>query len=191
MVRGSEVAAQQCAAKAKATGQRCQRRAIAGGKTCTVHGSSTKAAKAAAARKVAEEQAQTAARKLLGLGEAPAVDYREALVGELSVWSMIVSWYRQEIAALERLTTTTDRGESATALVTLHDRASEHLLRVIRACHEARIDQQMLDLARAHADQTDRIIHALLRNLGHDPAEPATRQAVRSALTVVEGGLAS
>lgn len=182
-----------CHGKAKTGDGRCRLFPVDGALVCRSHGAArgTKGRAAAEARQ-AEERTRNAAVKLLGLGAgSPSVDYREVLMGELATWHVIVGWYRQEIAALDRITSTSERGESAATLVVLHDRASEHLLRVVKACHEARIDQQMMDLARAHADQTDRIIHALLRGLGHDPQEPEVRQVVRAALTLVEGGLAS
>lgn len=184
--------AQQCRATAKATGERCQRRAIAGGTTCTVHGSSTRAAKAAAARRVeAEKVAQAEERAVRLLGTPRAVDHREAATAELSARYAAVLWYRQEISGLDSLQVATERGESAHVLLGLLDRAERRLNEILRLCHDMRIDQQMQDLARAHADQTDRILHALIRGLGLDPQEPQVRGAVRAALTVVEGEAAS
>lgn len=153
---------------------------------CVFHGAGAKQVKAAAERRVAEAKAEGDARRLLGVPSA--VDHREAAVTELAASYGIVTFYRSEIGRLKALTSTSERGESAHALIALHDRAQDHLLRVIRLCHDMRIDQQMMDLARAHADQTDRIIHALLRNLGHDPQDVEVRQAVRASLTLVEGG---
>lgn len=181
-----------CHGKAKGEPGRCRLFPVTAAMVCRSHGAAkgTKGREAAEARQQ-EERGRRAASKLLGLGAEPAVDYREALVNELATWSVVVKWYRDEISKLDALSSTSDRGESAHVLVQLHDKAAEHLLRVIKACHEARIDQQMLDLARAHADQTDRLIHALLRQLGHDPQDPTVRGAVRGALELVEGGAAS
>ena len=182
------MASQRCKAKAKSTGLQCGRQAIAGGVTCTVHGSSTKRAKAAAARRVQEEKAEREATRLLGV--ASPVDHREAAVQELAARYATVLWFRAEVGALSSLSTHTDRGESPHVLLGLLDKAQKRLNEILRLCHDMRIDQQMLDLAQAHADQTDRIIHALLRGLGHDPQDPEVRQAVRASLTLVEGGAA-
>lgn len=154
---------------------------------CATHGAGKGSpGRTAADTRKQEEQARAAVSKLFGATPVQ-VDYREALVSELAFAHTLVASYRAQIALLPSLTSTTERGESAHALIVLHDRAAERLLRVIKACHEARIDQQMLDLARVHADQMDRLIHALLRGLGHDPQEPEVREVVRAALTVVDG----
>ena len=53
-----------CIAKAKSTGEQCQRSAIAGGTVCRVHGGATKAAKAAAARQLEAERAAAAVARI-------------------------------------------------------------------------------------------------------------------------------
>lgn len=171
-------------------GTRCRLSPIRLALVCRAHGAAkgTKG-RAAADAKVQEAKSKAAVSKLFGRAVVN-VDYREALVNELAFTHTLVASYRSEISGLPGLTSTTERGETAHALIVLHDRAQDHLLKVIRACHEARIDQQMLDLARTHADQMDRMIHALLRGLGHDPQDPEVRQIVRTMLTVIDGGAA-
>lgn len=176
-----------CHGKARGGG-RCRLFPVTAALVCRSHGAA-KGTKGRAAAEAREAQAKVEASAVRLLGVPEAVDHREAAVAELAASYGMVGWYRAEIAGLDRLTAVSERGESAVALVVLHAKAAEHLLRVIRLCHDMRIDQQMMDLARAHADQTDRILHALLRNLGHDPQDPAVRQAVRASLSLVEGGL--
>jgi hypothetical protein len=155
-----------------------------GGMVCRTHGGSARQVKNAAAEREAEAKAEISAHKVFGSGTP--IDHREAAVSTLHRRYAMVSWYVAEISAVGSVI-----GDRPSALLGLLDKAEKRLNEILRLCHDMRIDQQMLDLARAHADQTDRIIHALIRGLGHDPADPAVRKVVRGTLELVDGGLAS
>ncbi len=76
----------QCKAKAKSTGERCQRQAIAGGTVCTVHGGLAPSSKRAAARRLAEAEARATLAALVPDDVGPVVDVLGAiaqLCGEL------------------------------------------------------------------------------------------------------------
>ena len=77
--------AQRCTAKAKSTGVQCARYAIEGASTCRVHGSGSRKAKAAAARRVEEAKAAREAEKAVTtLGLSRDVSPSEALLEEVS-----------------------------------------------------------------------------------------------------------
>lgn len=184
--------ARRCVQTVKPTGRRCRKDPLHRRSQCQKHGGTAPQTRARAEREAAEEAtAKAQARAVQLLGVPAAVDHREAAVAELGARYAAVLWFRQEIGSLPSLAVISERGESAHVLLGLHDKAQKRLNEILRLCHDMRIDQQMMDLARAHADQTDRIIHALLRGLGQDPQDPEVRQVVRAALTMVDGGLAS
>lgn len=172
-----------CLAKSSATGERCRRNPSVGATVCAAHGARAPQVARKAQERQEQSRAEVQARKLLALGDAPGVDYREALLQELAVWHGVCNWYREQIQTLPSLV----QGDSVHYFLRLHDDASDHLLRVIKACHDIRIDQQMMDVARTHADQLDQLLHAVLNGLGHDPQDPTVRQVVRTALTLIGG----
>lgn len=63
-----------CSAKSKGRHERCRRNPIPGGRTCTMHGSATEAARAAGEQKQLEDAAQKSIEKLwVGLSDATPV----------------------------------------------------------------------------------------------------------------------
>lgn len=176
----------------KSTNRRCRKDPLARRTQCQKHGGNAAQTRAKAERDAERERAEAQERKALRLlGNPAAVDHREAAVAELHARYAAALWVRNEIAGLPSLSVNTDRGESGHVLLDLLDKREKRLNEILRLCHDMRIDQQMMDLARAHADQTDQILHALIRALGLDPQNLKVRQAVRTALSVVDGGLAS
>ncbi|PYG00178.1 hypothetical protein SAMN05216184_104117 [Georgenia satyanarayanai] len=91
--------AQQCSATAKSTGQQCARQAIAGGTVCRVHGGATQRARAAAARRVAEQQALAA---VTTLGLPRDISPTEALLEEVRWTAGHVQWLRGKVQELEQ-----------------------------------------------------------------------------------------
>lgn len=89
--------AQRCEANAKSTGEQCARYAIEGGRTCRVHGSATSRAKAAAARRVAEDRA---IKDVQLFGARRDIDPGAALI-ELVQWTAgEVEFWRERVRAL-------------------------------------------------------------------------------------------
>lgn len=87
----------QCVAKAKGTGERCQRPPIAGATVCRVHGGAAPAVKVAAARRAKEAAAQ---QQLAALGEPVDVDPGEALLKLVSWKYGEVLWLRSQVQGL-------------------------------------------------------------------------------------------
>lgn len=88
----------QCTATSKQSGQQCKRAATPGGKTCVMHGSGTKAARAAAAR---SRQRAEAERAVATLGLAVDVSPTEALLEEVRWTAGHVQWLRARVQELE------------------------------------------------------------------------------------------
>ena len=94
--------AQRCTAKAKSTGVQCARYAIEGASTCRVHGSGSRKAKAAAARRVEEAKAAREAEKAVTtLGLSKDVSPSEALLEEVRWTAGHVDWLRDRVRDLE------------------------------------------------------------------------------------------
>jgi hypothetical protein len=96
-VSGPEAWKRQCAATSKRTGVRCKRWAIAGGRTCSMHGSATKAARANAARVM---QTHLASSYALQLGGSLEVEPLEALLSALWQSAGQVAFYRALVGEL-------------------------------------------------------------------------------------------
>lgn len=95
--------AQRCTAKAKSTGVQCARYAIEGASTCRVHGSGSRKAKAAAARRVEEAKAAREAEKAVTtMGLSRDVSPSEALLEEVRWTAGHVDWLRDRVREVER-----------------------------------------------------------------------------------------
>ncbi len=76
-----------CSARAKSRpGERCRRNPVPGGKTCNVHGSNTRSARAAGEQRQQEEAAAEALKKMLwvGIGRAAPVTDPVALLAQIA-----------------------------------------------------------------------------------------------------------
>lgn len=160
---------------------------------CDRHGANTAQTRGKAERAAEEEQVAKAEAKALKLfgGDSQAMDHREAALAEVGTRYYAVLWFRQEIAALESLADRSERGESAHTLLSLLALREKRLDEILRLCHDMKIDQQTADRELRNADRMDLLVHALLQQLGLDPNVPEVRQAVRGALLVLDGGVAS
>lgn len=160
--------AQRCTAKAKSTGVQCARYAIEGASTCRVHGSGSKKAKAAAARRVAEAKAAEAAeRAVTTLGLSRDVSPSEALLEEVRWTAGHVDWLRDRVREVERdelvWGKTKEKSgsldpdglpaaevtESATPSVwyDLYERERRHLVAVCTAALRAGVEERRVALA--------------------------------------------
>ena len=87
-----------CIAKAKSTGEQCQRSAIAGGTVCRVHGGATKAAKAAAARQLEAERAAAAVARIGLRVEGDPIAH---MLDVIAYQAGMVAYWRSVVEALD------------------------------------------------------------------------------------------
>lgn len=195
--------AQQCTAKAKSTGVQCARYAIEGGTTCRVHGSGSKTAKAAAARRVAEAKAAAEAEKAVTtLGLPRDISPSEALLEEVRWTAGHVDWLRDRVRELERealvwgktkekTSSGGDDGfdsETTEAAVPsvwygLYEKERAHLVSVCTAALRAGVEERRVRLAEAQGEQVAAVIRAILDDLG------LTVEQQRKVATVVPARL--
>lgn len=75
-------------------------------------------------------------------------------------------------------------------LVQLYNEERKHLAAVATAALRAGVQERFVQLAEAQAGTLAEVLKDLVKRLGHDPAAPKTREAMRGALTLVAGGRA-
>ena len=177
--------AQRCTAKAKSTGVQCARYAIEGASTCRVHGSGSRKAKAAAARRVEEAKAAEAAeRAVTTLGLSRDVSPSEALLEEVRWTAGHVDWLRDRVREVERdelvwgktkwkQTDSADgpieetvEGATPSVWYDLYEKERKHLVAVCTAALRAGVEERRVRLAEAQGAQVAEVIRAILDDLG-------------------------
>ena len=176
--------AQRCTAKAKSTGVQCARYAIEGASTCRVHGSGSRKAKAAAARRVEEAKAAREAEKAVTtLGLSRDVSPSEALLEEVRWTAGHVDWLRDRVREVERDElvwgkTKWKQVESADGPIEetvetastsvwydLYEKERKHLVTVCTAALRAGVEERRVRLAEAQGAQVAEVIRAILDDL--------------------------
>lgn len=185
--RGGPCAEHRCGAANKRfaegqTGEFCDRWPIDGAKRCRTHGSGAKHARAAAARKVAEEKAAGLVRTYgLKVDTTPT----EALLDEVQWTAGHVAWLRQRVQDIEtgdgdaptalvwgttrRKTGGDDWGETEEAKpnpwIALYQQERTHLLKVCAAAISAGIEERRVKLAEHQGALVAQAIRAILGDL--------------------------
>jgi hypothetical protein len=182
----------QCKATAKSTGKRCNRIAHPGCEVCVKHGAGAPQVRKAAARKV---QQQAAVRAVATLGLPIEVDPLDALLGELWRTAGHVAWLGAVVADLDGTVTgmaggllePSMFGLQPSAWLKLYQQERRHLADVARACLAAGVEERRVRIAEGQAELIAQAFRGFAVELGHDPADPAVREAFRRHLTLVQG----
>lgn len=192
----------QCGARNR-DGSRCRQWKLAGATRCKQHGGKSPNAVAAAKRRIEEREAEAA---MVTYGLPREVDPHTALLEEIHRSAGHVHWLASIVSQLERdalvrgITKTvtlpdgTRRVEAEAAVntwVQLYQRERDLLRRVCVDAVKAGVEERRVrleeDLARRMADA----MRVTVVELGHDPAAPEVRAAVRRGFTVVDGEVAA
>ena len=175
---------QQCTATSKRSGERCKKWAIRGAKTCLAHGSGSKKARAAAARRVEEAKAAEAAeRAVTTLGLSRDVSPSEALLEEVRWTAGHVDWLRDRVREVERdelvwgktkwkqvdsadgpIEETVETA-STSVWYDLYEKERRHLVAVCTAALRAGVEERRVRLAEAQGAQVAEVIRAILDDL--------------------------
>ena len=173
---GTRMERTMCTARSKSTGVACKMWAIPGGKTCRFHGSSTKRARAAAARREAEAAARAA---VVTFGLPRDIDPGAALLEEVHRTAGAVAWLETKIRDLNDEDLVwgmtrikqggDDRGTTFEAKpnVWLVEYRTErkHLVEVCRIALAAGIDERRVRLAEQQGDLLVTAIRDILDGL--------------------------
>lgn len=177
----------QCTATSKRSGERCKKWAIKGAKTCLAHGSGSKKARAAAARRVEEEKAARQAQKAVEmLGIQRDISPSEALLEEVRWTAGHVDWLRDRVKELEREqlvwgktkeksgvldgdgypTSEVTEASVPSVWYSLYEKERAHLVAVCSAALRAGVEERRVRLAEAQGEQVAAVIRAILDDLG-------------------------
>lgn len=183
-----------CKATAR-SGEQCRRPSMKGGTVCASHGGKSPQAKAAAARRLAEEKAAKAMRLF---AEPVDIDPARALV-ELVQWTAgEVAYWREQVRALAESVATSDGGEDAPSLVWGKTRekiggedygstyeaaprveyrmltdAQDRLAKYAAAALKAGVEERRVKLAEDQGALVAQVIRAILDQLDLSPAQAA------------------
>lgn len=177
-----------CGGHAKSTSKQCAAWPIKGGKVCVKHGGKAGQVRAAADRRIAETQLESAVKTY---GLPFDVSPTDALLDEVKWTAGHVRWLRDRIHELETEALSwgkrsevdkqsgenpgTDTTHAATApvLLDLYQRERKHLLDVCRAAIAAGIEERRVRLAESQGALLADVIRRILADLGLTPDQQA------------------
>lgn len=140
----------QCTARAKRTGDRCQKHAVAGAVVCRSHGAGARQVRRKAHQRVAEAKALA---ELLSAEiepiDNPLVELAK-LGGKAKQWMDIIE---TRVAQLARVGYSGPVGEQINAEVTLLERAMDRLASILIAFAKLNIDERLARIDERIADQ--------------------------------------
>jgi hypothetical protein len=177
-----------CKAQSTTTGQQCGRWSSKGQLVCAFHGGNAPRAKAAAARRMAEEKARTA---LETYGRPIDTTPTEALLEEVRWTAGHVQWLRDRVRELEQAAVTwgvtekvektagefpgvdTTHAAAPNVWVDLYARERKHLVDVCKAAISAGIEERRVRLAESQGALLASVIHRILGDLNLTPDQRA------------------
>lgn len=154
---------------------------------CKLHGGSAPSGRAAAKRAAAEHAVVT-------YGLAVEIDPHEALEQEL--WRtqghvQYLGWLVSDLEQrdLKQYQHTDDGGmiERPAIWVELYQRERKHLTEVAKTCINVGIEERRVRVIESLGSEIAEFGRRLAARLGHDPADPAVREAFRAELSVIHG----
>jgi len=171
-------------------GEPCKLPPIKGGTVCRMHGGASPQARAAAAKRVAEAEAQKEmARAMVTLGSPVDVDPAKALLDEIAVTYGHVQWLRskvQELSPGELVwgVTQTDNGVGPQGPVDMTTEKSapnvwyslymterEHLVKVSAAALRAGIEERRIKIAEDQGNMVAAVLQRILAALNLSPEQ--------------------
>lgn len=157
----------QCRAKAKSTGQQCQRSAVAGCPTCRVHGSGTAAAKAAGAQRVEE---QKAAKELQRRGYQRVENPLAALLDVAGELAAVKELFSERASRLDEdeLRYRGPHGEEIHGVLKLYLENLHELGRLLSRISALKIDERLAAINDQQAAVVGQALQAALDRLGLD-----------------------
>lgn len=170
--------------KHKTDGSPCGRYPVKGSTVCPTHGGKAPQVKAAADRRIAEEKLRKVVGRLTAEPVTNPWKKLQELSGKAQAWMDVCE---QHMAELERLRYSTEGGEQIRGEVVLFERALEACRKVLVDQIRLGIDDQLRQYSKEQGLQLAEVMAVYARLLGHDPADPAVRQAAQAAVSQVTG----
>lgn len=177
---GGQPMKRRCTATASTTGERCLKAPMKGQLVCRKHGGAAPQAKAAAARRLAEDKAREA---LETYGRPIDTTPTEALLEEVRWTAGHVQWLRDRVRELEQAAVTwgmteqveksagefpgvdTTHAAAPNVWVDLYTRERKHLVDVCKAAIAAGIEERRVKLAEQQGNLLASVIRRILGDL--------------------------
>ncbi len=177
------------------TSEPCGRYPVKGATVCPAHGGKAPQVKAAAERRVVEENLRKAVGRLVAEPVLHPMKELQLLAGKAKAWMEVCE---QHIAELERLRYSTEGGEQIRGEVVLFERAVEACRKVLVDQIRLGIDARLTELSKEDGRAMAATIAAIVRALGFDPADPKVQAIAQTAISqhtgvgpaVIEGSVA-
>lgn len=186
-----------CKAHAKTTGARCKNAPMLGQLVCRKHGGSSPQAKAKAARRLAELNAEAIMLKYAAID--PTADPGEILFDLIVHGNAAVKFFRARVAAIaddvpddlvwgrtKEATGGKDKGVTfeakPNAWLALLQSAERDLAANCVNALKVGLKQRELDIAARMADMLLPLLDSVVKALGHDPDAPEVAQVIQLAL---------
>jgi hypothetical protein len=179
-----------CSGTSKATGEPCQLSPIKGGTVCHKHGGRAPQVRAAAERRVAEEQVlREMERAVTTYGLPREIDPGLAMLEEVHRTAGHVSWLAEQVGQLEpwQLTISTVGGSAPNPLVITYQRERAHLIKAASDAVRCGLEARQVALAERLGEQVLVAMRGFAAELGHDPDDPKVVEAGVRHLRLVAG----
>lgn len=172
-----------CNGTSKQTGKPCQLFPVPGATVCRFHGGGAPQVRAAARRRLAQQEA---AASLAEVGVYPVTNPVEAFADLVSEVVALKDHFADRVAQLESLRyTSTWNTEQMRTEVALYERALDRSGRLLAQWVSLGLETRRVEMSQQVADQVSALISALLVDFGIDPREPNVRGTVRRHLNAI------
>lgn len=171
----------QCTATAHGSGERCRAPAIRGATVCQAHGGSAPQVRAAAQRRLAEQEA---ARTLSEVGVAPIDNPLQALADLVAETVALKDHLAAKVAALgDELRANNNKWgtEQMRAEYQALERAYDRCGRLLEAWVRLGIDERRLAIQEMSIDLMDLVMRRAWARLGHDQNDDDVQRALEAA----------
>lgn len=177
-----------CAGRSAATGKPCQKRPMKGATVCRNHGGASPQVRAAAARRIAEREAQ---RALETYGVPIVTNPEDALLDEVHRTAGHVAWLGAVVAELEQQQLQQSSFLSGisepSVWLRIYQDERKHLVNVAAAALKAGVEERRVQVVESQAAQLVQVIRALLGDarLGITASLEVQQQVIREAIAGV------
>lgn len=156
----------QCRAKAKSTGERCQRSPVAGAAVCRVHGGASQHVKAAARRRLEVQAVQADMMSVIASeGLQGVTDPLEALARLATEALAMKSALAARVNALQQLSHMSPVGEQIKAEVLLYERAIDRSAKFLDVLAKSGFEERRVRLAEDQGNLVHEVIMAIFQRL--------------------------
>lgn len=165
----------QCTATSSRSGERCRAPAILGGQVCQAHGGRAPQVRAAANRRLVEQEAT---KELAKVEVRPIGDPIVAL-GEVAA---------EALAVLEVAKANAAGAEVDSAWMAMLERSMDRAGKMLEACGRLGLEERRVKLDEARQDLANELVRGVLRMAGLDPDAPQVQDWIEATLTEIERG---